>query len=102
MRSKPPKGLKTLREACAAIPVWAGAEHDPVVLLRSSYRNGWNAVTADPSLVERVGGRLFVRDDKQPALAAALGVMPAQPRKVRPARKPAGRAVSLNEAAVPA
>jgi hypothetical protein len=102
MRSKPPKGLKTLREACEGIPKWAGAEHDPVVQQRCTYRQGWNAVMADPSLAERVGGRIFIRDDKQPALAAALGVTPVQPRKVRPARSPASRVVLLNEAAVPA
>jgi hypothetical protein len=102
MRTKPPKGLMTLRDACAVIPKWAGAENDPVVLLRCSYRMGWNAITRNESLAERVGGRLFIRDSKLPDLAAALGVTPAQPRKARPAHKPAGRAVPHHEAAVAA
>jgi hypothetical protein len=87
MRTKPPKGLKTLREACAAIPEWAGAENDPVVLLRCGYRHGWNVINQNPSLAERVGGRLFVRDSKLPDLAAALGVTPALPRKARLVRR---------------
>lgn len=90
-----PKGLTPLRAADQALLKWAQAEHDPVVILRARYRLIWDAVTRDPSLVERIGGRLFVRDGKLPALAAALGVTPAQPRKARPAR----RAVPSNRAA---
>jgi hypothetical protein len=87
MRSISLEGLTPLRTAGPAVLKLAHAEHDPVAVLRTRYRLVWDAVNRDESLAERIGGRLFVRDSKLPALAAALGVVSAPapaPKRRRP------------------
>lgn len=87
MRSISLEGLTPLRTAGPAVLKLARAESDPVAVLRTRYRLVWDAVNRDESLAERIGGRLFVRDSKLPALAAALGVTAApapSPKRRRP------------------
>jgi hypothetical protein len=95
MRAISPEGLTPLRAAGSVVLKLTGSENDPVAILRARYRLVWNAVTRDPSMVERIGGRLFVRDSKLPALAAALGITQAQPRKARPARRAAPSSAAI-------
>src|SRR4051812_27115742 len=98
MPTKPPNGLIPLRAGEDAVLKWAELEHDPVARFRARYRMIWNVVSREPSLAERIGGRLYIREAKVPDLADALGIAPASPRKARPARKPARRQSSSNAA----
>ena len=91
-------GLIRLPDAGAAVRRLTGTERDPVAHAATRDRRVRSVINANPDLAVRIGGRLFVLDQrtKLMALAKALGVTPALAKPARTKR------ASSNPAAVAA
>jgi hypothetical protein len=92
-----PDGLIGLKAAQPAILQRFNVENDPVARARTRYRLVWQAVRENPNLAVRIGGRMYVvnKDSHIRALAAALGITEAAPKR----RTPKVSALSTNAAA---
>ncbi|MFT8246594.1 hypothetical protein [Roseomonas sp. BN140053] len=82
------RGLLPLRAASSAVLHHVGRDGDPVAEAKARYRLLWQAIVGNPTLAERIGGRLFIREEKAKldALAVALGLAPAVPKPSRARR----------------